>query len=375
MSLEERITKLKIGNEDGKYILYWLQASQRTEENDALNFAIKKANAKRKPLIVFFGIYRDYPHANNRSFRFMIEGLQQVANSLNQLGAKFVCSVIFPPSGVEKLAKKASYVVFDKGYTKIQRKWRADVLEKIDNTVYEVEADIVVPIEIASSKEEYRASTLRKKIWKHVPTFLKINEREKLKEKINHESLEMDAVDLSDIDDLLSMLDLNSKIKPSKKFRGGTTEAKKILKTFINDKLSKYSELKNDPGSSYLSDMSPYLHFGQISPVFIAREIRKQDVRGAGDYLEELIVRRELSRNFTHYNDNYDSLEGLPDWCKKTLNEHSDDRREYTYDLKELENYKTHDEYWNAAQKGASDNGKNAWIHENVLGQKSNRMV
>lgn len=47
---------------------------------------------------------------------------------------------------------------------KLQRHWRETVLEKINNTIYEVEADVVVPVEIASSKEEYSAATLCTKI-------------------------------------------------------------------------------------------------------------------------------------------------------------------------------------------------------------------
>ncbi|MEA2066439.1 MAG: hypothetical protein U9O65_05015 [Thermotogota bacterium] len=82
-----------------------MQASQRSEENDAPNFAIDLANNQRKPLVVFFGIYKDYPNINIRSFRFMLEGLQETSNSIRQLGAMFLCSVIFLPKGVQKLAK------------------------------------------------------------------------------------------------------------------------------------------------------------------------------------------------------------------------------------------------------------------------------
>ncbi len=357
MSFKERVKKLKSGKEDGKYVIYWMQASQRVEENDALNFAIQQANFQGIPLIVFFGIYKDFPLANNRSFKFMFEGLQEVANRLEQINATFLCSVIFPPSGAKKLAKNASCVVFDKGYTKLQRKWRTDVLESIDNSIYEVESDVVVPVEIASDKEEYSAATLRKKIRKHIQNFLKAGETERLKEEIV-DSPEIDSVDLSDIDDLLSSLNLGNTVKPSESFHGGTTIAKKTLNTFVRDKLPKYSELKNDPGKDYLSSMSPYLHFGQVSPIYIVRKINTQDTEATDDYIEELIVRRELSRNFTYYNNNYDSLEGLPDWCKKTLNEHDDDKREYLYEIEELENAQTHDEYWNVAQKELVITGK-----------------
>jgi deoxyribodipyrimidine photo-lyase len=104
--------------------------------------------------------------------------------------------------------------------------------------------------------------------------------------------------------------------------------------------------------------MSPYLHFGQISPLYIALKVAESDARGKEAYLEELIVRRELSYNFVYYNNNYDKFSCLPPWAKNTLNFHSRDKREYVYSLEELEHAKTHDPYWNAAQKEMVITGK-----------------
>ena len=55
----------------GKYVLYWMQASQRAEYNHALEFAILKANELRQPLIVFLGITDQFPEANERHYAFM----------------------------------------------------------------------------------------------------------------------------------------------------------------------------------------------------------------------------------------------------------------------------------------------------------------
>lgn len=97
--------------------------------------------------------------------------------------------------------------------------------------------------------------------------------------------------------------------------------------------------------------MSPYLHFGQISPLYIALQVLATDSPGKDAYLEELIVRRELSINYIHYSGKYDGPQGLPDWCRKTLGEHATDPREYVYALADFEEAKTHDPYWNATQK------------------------
>ena len=79
--------------------------------------------------------------------------------------------------------------------------------------------------------------------------------------------------------------------------------------------------------------------------------LKSQCAKDAKDsFLEELIVRRELSDNFCFYNKNYDTFEGFPDWSKKTLLEHAQDKRPYLYSSEQLERALTHDHLWNAAQ-------------------------
>jgi deoxyribodipyrimidine photo-lyase len=99
--------------------------------------------------------------------------------------------------------------------------------------------------------------------------------------------------------------------------------------------------------------MSKYLHFGQISPIWLALTARRAKTKedNIEAFVEELVVRRELSMNFVLYTPDYDSYSNLPDWAKKTLEEHRDDEREHTYTRKQLESAETHDEYWNAAMK------------------------
>ena len=104
--------------------------------------------------------------------------------------------------------------------------------------------------------------------------------------------------------------------------------------------------------------MSPYLHFGQISPLYIALKVLETESLGKDSYIEQLIVRRELAYNFVYYNRNYDTIKCLPPWATATLNVHKRDKREYIYTLEEFENAETHDPYWNAAQKEMVITGK-----------------
>ena len=170
--------------------------------------------------------------------------------------------------------------------------------------------------------------------------------------------LTFDDFQIDNLDNAVKLLDIDRSVKKTEYYRGGSSEAAKELEYFLKNKLSRFFELRNQPGEEYLSNLSPYLHFGQISPVYVALMVNQHGGPGVEAYLEELIVRRELSMNFVHFNENYDSFDGLPTWAKKTLSEHEKDKREYIYNLEELERAKTHDPYWNAAQTEMVNTGK-----------------
>jgi len=340
----------------GKYVIYWMQASQRAEYNHALGFAVLKANELRQPLIVFFGITHQFPEANERHYTFMLEGLKEVKHSLEKRGIQMVILHKSPEIGVLQLAKKASLVVVDRGYLRIQRTWRDDASKKMNCPLIQVETDVVVPVEETSIKEEYAAATIRSKIKRKLDAFLvPLKEHEPI---IDSLSLDFDSFDIENVERAISKLRFDRSVKRVKAFHGGTKEAKSHLEIFLESKLDRFPELRNDPTLDYLSHMSPYLHFGQISPLFIALKVSKTRSLGAEAFLEEMIIRRELSMNFVFYNEKYDSLESIPDWAKKTLRTHQKDRRPYLYSPKELENAGTHDPYWNAAQKEMVIRGK-----------------
>ncbi|MCB0732845.1 MAG: deoxyribodipyrimidine photolyase, partial [Ignavibacteriae bacterium] len=161
-------------------------------------------------------------------------------------------------------------------------------------------------------------------------------------------------------ENIYKILEIDNKVKPVEDFVPGENSAEKILKNFIENKLNNYSEARNDPNKNALSNISPYLHFGQISAQRIALILNNFDGNDESikSFLEELIVRRELSDNFCYYNKNYDNFDGFHDWAKQSLNEHRNDKREYIYNLEEFEQAKTHDELWNSAQLEMVKTGK-----------------
>jgi deoxyribodipyrimidine photo-lyase len=340
----------------GKYVLYWMQASQRAEYNHALEFAILEANELRQPLIVFFGIADQFPEANERHYTFMLEGLKEVKHSLEKRGIQMAILHKSPEVGVVQLAHKASLAVVDRGYLKIQRAWRDYASKQMDCPLIQVETDVVVPVEETSPKEEYAAATIRSKITKKLNTFLvPLKEHEPITDSL---SLDFDSFDIEDVEKAISKLRIDRSVKRVDSFHGGTKKAKSHLEIFFESKLDRFPELRNDPTLDYLSHMSPYLHFGQISPLYIALKVSKTRSLGVEAFLEELIIRRELSMNFVFYNEKYDSYDSIPDWAKKTLRTHQKDRRSYLYSPKELESARTHDPYWNASQKEMVIKGK-----------------
>jgi len=363
MLFNERIKVLNENNlVNNPFVVYWMQASQRTEYNHALEYSIEQANTLGKPLLVFFGVTDKFPEANTRHYRFMLEGLQEVKIQLKKRGIKFIVYKISPEIGALQISSLAALLVVDRGYLRVERKWRDFVASNALCKVVQIESNVVVPVESASVKEEYSAATLRAKINKIIQNYT----MPLFENNLNVPSIELDFTsdnlysefNIPDIDTALSQLDIDSSVKPANKFKGGTSHANLILKNFIENKLQFYGTLKNNPGLEYSSDMSPYLHFGQISPLYIYLKIMETGKEHKLEYLEELVVRRELAINYIFYNEQYDTFESIPSWAKKTLDKHISDKREYIYTLEEFENSKTHDIYWNAAQTEMVETGK-----------------
>jgi len=340
----------------GEYILYWMQASQRAEHNHALEYAIGQANERKLPVIVFFGLTDAFPEASERHYFFMLEGLQEVKQTLKTKGIGMVVERCSPEEGAAKLAGRAALVICDRGYLKIQNKWREQVAKSIGCPLIQVESDVVVPVEITSGKEEYSAATLRRKLQRVLPLYLTPLDQQL--PAVDSSGLDFESYDISGIFRVVEDLHIDRTVKPAPLYHGGTLAARKRLRDFIEHKLAKYHELRNDPNEDCLSSLSPYLHFGQISPSFVASEVGRSGEAGSDAFLEELVIRRELSMNFIRYNPDYDSYRGLPDWAKKTLFEHRNDARESLYSREELEKAGTHDPYWNAAQREMMTTGK-----------------
>ncbi len=344
----QRIIKLKDAPDISGPVVYWMSRDQRIDDNWALVHAQDLAVENNQPLRIVFCIVQDFLKAGLRHYEFMLKGLYSCSVRAEELSIPFDLIQGNPANAVPEYLShlQACRLVMDFDPLKIKKKWQTDVLEQVNISVSMVDAHNIVPCWITSDKQEYAARTIRPKIHRRLDEFLEpFPSLTKMPQSSKHNYFNAEQI--------IKNLNLDKRIAPVKWLLPGPHEALNILDEFISDKLSGYDEYRNDPNRSALSNLSPYLHFGQICSQTVALKIREHGggtLESRDSFLEELIVRKELSDNFCYYNSNYDNFEGLPEWGKKTLNKHLGDERPHLYSMDEFEQGLTHDPLWNAAQ-------------------------
>ncbi len=342
-----RIMKLKSGPESAGPVVYWMSRDQRIDDNWALIHAQDLALAGGRSLRIVFCLAKDSSQAGPRQYDFLLKGLAQCSRKARSKNIPLDLIQGEPreilPQYLEKI--KASFLVMDFDPLKINKSRQSGVLDLTNISTHLVDAHNIVPCWAASDKQEYAARTIRPKIHKKLDEFL---------EPFPGLDAHPQEIQAALFDPGQVIRDLNLKHGPPPVDRpAGPDEALRALDGFISGKLPAYGEQRNDPNKDALSGLSAYLHFGQICSQTAALKIQKHrniSPESTDSFLEELIVRKELSDNYCHYNKNYDNFEGLPEWGKKTLIRHLKDQRPYLYSLDEFEQGRTHDPLWNAAQ-------------------------
>ena len=345
-------------NPAGTYVLYWLGLAQRAVFNPALEHAIDLANERNLPLLVCYGIAEDYPEVNARHLNFMMEGTAEIGPALAARGIGFVPRRDTPVETALRYAKDAALVVCDRNYLNPIKRFYADFATRAPCRVIQVEGDVVVPVQTASVKHEYAARTIRPRIQRQLAEYLVPLEQR----TVNHPyTAKLDpTLDLSDVAKLVADLKCDQSVRPVRRFKGGNSQAQARLDRYFAKSFKGYGAERGKPEAGAASHMSPYLHFGQISPVAIALAAKAASVGDDTDrtaYLEELIVRRELAMNHAYYTPNYDEYACLPEWSRKTLDLHRTDKRHYLYTRAQFEAGETHDKYWNAAMTEMRETG------------------
>ncbi len=363
---DPRITVRRSGapKRDAACVVYWMQHAGRGLNNPAVDCAVNIANELELPLVVYFSVISNYPHANLRHYAFLNRGLRDIEADLADRNISFI--VRRPPgNSLDDLLEEvnAAILIGDENPCREPERWRQVIARRLNIPFWTVDADVVVPSKLFA-KAQYAAHVLRPRLYRELSNYLHPLENAKAQHAWqrpgNFESYPV----TSDVTQGWKKLDRS--VGPVEGFTGGSHAARKRLKFFIEHLLKHYDENRNQPQKDGTSRLSPYLHFGHIGPLEIALAVNaavKKDAalaKARDSYFNELIVWRELAVNFVKYTPNYDSIECAEPWAAQSLAEHAQDRRDWNYTLDQMERGETHDELWNASQLQMVHFG---WMH------------
>ncbi len=344
---------------DGTCVVYWMQRAQRGLDNPALEVAVQAANALGKPVVVFFAPIPFYPHANLRHYHFLNEGIPDIAESLSKRNIGFVLRR-FPEHSLLKFCDqvKPALVVGDENPMREPESWRRTVTKKLNVPLWTVDADVIVPSSLLL-KEQYASHIIRPRLQAQLGQFLVARKNTKArvpwKKPRGLQSLDPEF-------DITRNWPLDRSVGPVSGFRGGSREALRLLAKFIKHGLPTYTKGRNKTELNGTSRLSPYLHFGHISPITVALAVKKSSAPQPDKeaFLNQIITWRELAVNLVRFNPNYDNFECGEPWAHRTLAAHAKDKRPVLYSESQLEQAETHDPLWNAAQRQMVNTG---WMH------------
>lgn len=362
---------------DASFVLYWAQMNRRVESNHALARAIELANGLNLPVLYYEGLTCAYDYASDRMHAFILEGVPETARRLEKRGIGYCFHLRRrkddPNGALYRLAGQAACVVTDDYPTFIAARHNARVPHRVKVAYEAVDASCIVPMNVLQ-KREYAAYTIRPKITRLLPEHLKPCPDPAVRRRWQGSAPEFHTpVQPGRIAGLMAECEIDHGVRPSTSYTGGRLAAEQALDHFLASNLRRYARDKNNPSAQATSDLSPYLHFGQISSLEVALATRKHAEENkliADEFLEELIVRRELSFNFARHAENPASLSNLPDWARITLQKHAADLREPSYTREQFERAETHDALWNACQKELLLRGKIHGYYRMYWGKK-----
>ncbi|MGE0626170.1 MAG: hypothetical protein AB7I04_25545 [Pseudomonadales bacterium] len=381
---------------DGRWVLYWMIAARRTRANFGLDRAIAWAHALTRPLIVLEALRLDYPFASDRFHRFVLDGMRDNEAEFRGGPVRYYPYVESEPGAgkglLAWLGQHASVIVTDEYPCFFLPRAVAAAGRQLPVRLEAVDSNGLLPLAIAD-----RAFTAAVHFRRHVQRHL----RDQL--KAFPEEVPLEAVDLPGPVELsgefegrwprataallggdrqaLAALAIDHGV-PVAAMPGGSSAARRALDRFVSGRLSAYGEGRNHPDDDGTSRLSPYLHFGHLGPhqVFTA-VMRREDWSvgrlgaratglregwwgvgpGAEAFLDQLVTWRELAFNTCWMRPgDYNQYASLPAWARETLEAHAGDPRPVTYSVTELEQARTHDELWNAAQRQLLREG---WFH------------
>ncbi len=389
-------TRIRLCNDEaprasGRFVLYWMIANRRTRWNFSLDRAVEWCRELGRPLFVLEPLDCTYRWASDRLHRFVVQGMIDNFSRFEKAGVAYYPYVEPSPGAgsglLEKLAGSACVVVTD-DYPAFRLPGLIDSAAKKMPVRFEaVDSNGLLPMRSAD-RVFPTAFAFRRFLQKTLPAHLgdlpKRNPLDRLRilplKQLPPGLAKWPRADLPELEaeNALARLPIDHSVGPAA-VRGGEMAAVRVLRRFVRDRLEHYAAERNEPEKDGTSGLSPYLHFGHVSSHQVFTEIMKREGWGPPDldaaatgkrsgwwgvsesaegFLDQLVTWRELGFNFCWQRDDYDDYDSLPDWARKTLAEHLRDPRPHVYSATELEQARTHDPLWNAAQTQLVSEGR-----------------
>jgi deoxyribodipyrimidine photo-lyase len=377
---------------DGDFVLYWMIAARRLGWNFALEHAADQARRLKKPLVILEPLRCGYAWANDRIHRFVLEGMADHAALLGKSNVTYL-PYVEPTPGAGKgllaaLGSHACLVVTDDFPAFFLPRMVAAAGASLKTRLEAVDSNGLLPLR-AADKDFVTAAHFRRFLQKALPEHLQRAPAEdplkaplpKRLESLPSETAKrwpMAAPELL-AGGSLAALPIDHSVPPVAALPGGDSAAERTLHRFLDERLERYGEGRNDPGEDVTSTLSPHLHFGNISihQVFAAVAARERWTpdRLAGrptgaregwwgmgpaaeKFLDEAITWREVGYNMASHREDFERYESLPEWARTTLGKHASDPRPHLYSHAQFEAGDTHDELWNAAQGQLRTDGR-----------------
>ena len=351
------------------YVLYWTRTASRATENPALDVALTVGNALGLPVLAYHAVSERYPYASDRHHWFILEGMRDLADAYAERGVAYACHVERPGHRgpwLRVLADTAALVVTEHLPVPPLAQWTAALARATPTPVWAVDTACVVPMPLVPRAFDrafaFRDATARLRRDRLARPWMDVAPAVPPADV----PLPFTPVDLrtADLAALVASCTIDHAVGPVADTRGGTRAGLARWRAFVDGGgLARYADRRNDAArADGVSRMSPYLHYGMVSPFALAREAAARPGEGPAKWLDELLVWRELAHAFCHHTGDLHALEALPGWAVATLRAHADDPRE-RLPWEVLARGGTGDALWDAAQGSLLRHGE---LHNNV---------
>jgi hypothetical protein len=359
----------RVETKSGGFVLYWMRNAVRMDENPALDVAKWIAAESHVPLLVYQAISEHYQFASDRHHTFMLQGARDVQRQLLNDNVSYAFHLANRDDRrphLITLANMATVVVTEEMPVDPPRRFLDALKKKTETPIVCVDTACVAPMQLIDKAYtrafEFRSAT--KQLYSERLT-LDWPELALGTVPFDLNLLPFRPVDLqsANIAEMVASCEIDHSIGPVVDSVGGSWAGYRRWQEFRKNGLIRYARLRNDALVDGVSRMSPYLHYGMVSPMRIAREAAEIENEGAEKFLDELLIWRELAYAFCFQRQDHHRWSALPAWAQRTLTLHSDDQRPIIYSWEQLARGETHDQLWNAAQKSLLMQGE---LHNNV---------